>query len=353
MNSKVNTVIYNEDKLNVVNDKLNDATVAIEDLELGGYYVRLEDVLKSIASLKVKPYEYNRGNGSINPKTVKKMLDNNEFELESLGEFIVAKCSKSERIMTSGHGRTEGLLIKTMDGKLTEYQRNFSVALRIVPESKMLSTYVNTAQVEKHKPFENLTNPNFFFGSQFERLVDRIGKEIWDAYIKPKNYKQLSYFFYRLSCTKQEHGKPKYPDYVSYLSLFECRKETTPMELCRADEPPFKVSDIELFRLADGIKFYIDIREAMNDILMENAATDRAAYKKLIGSSPFMALVVLDYVSGVRSYGTSAIRLAKRIFRNLSSLGDLAVGLTNSSHTCIISQESKINMILTPSVHNE
>jgi hypothetical protein len=343
-----NVNLFDEAKLGEIREELECVNaMSLRGMEIGVHPIKVIDIIKAVVKGDVKPYRNNRGFGSVNPQTVNNVA--NDLMLNALGEIKLSK-DRDESTIVDGHGRTEGLIRRYRAGKLTDHERNFMVAVRIVPKSGFLNIYEKAADVVKHGPVERLTNPDFFFGSLFNRLHERVGEEMWDEFMKNKFYKQISYLFYRFSANKQGNGKKKpiCPEHVTYSSVFDCRHETTPLELKQPKDAPFKVSELEMERLAGGIKFYVETFRAIDVIIEGNLATDKGPYKRLKNSAPFMAMIVIDVTSESRRYGTSIPTLATRIFRNMAKISDLTKGLTYASDTDTSDHEHRISTILMP-----
>jgi len=332
-----NVNLYDEVKLGEVGGMLAGcSTKTFLGADVGLHTYSVIDLVKAVAMGEVRPYKNNRGGGIINPKTVNEVA--NKFNRYCFGEIKLGKFDPP--IIADGHGRMEGLIRRFAGGKLTEQEKDLHVSVQIVPKQKFYEVYELANSQVNHRAVEKLTNPDFLFGDLFAQLKPIVGGEVWEDFIKDKFYKQISYLFYYFA----KH--PQYPQNVSYVDVFACRDVTTELELCQLKKSPFKVSKIEFERLAAGIRFYVEVFQTIKDHITENM--DTKPIKALRSSAPFMALIVIDEMSGTHQFGKSSLLLAKRILSNASDIRQTTAGLTHSSVGSTLQTEIAIRRILTP-----
>lgn len=337
-------IIFNPAKLGEIKKKMGDGHTVSDKLDEGLHVLPISKILMGVLDGKIRPYVHNRGlYGTVNSDTVNKVAHN--LMPYSLQEILACKSKGGSVRIADGHGRIEGLFHRFLNGKLTVNEMGFLMGLRICPENKFQELYHTAADVHPHSSTQKILNPDFFYGETFLRLRNEVGIEVW-ACIKNKFLKNLEYIVYRFSDKGQVSGKPIYPSIVPYSSVFGVRNIAKSFELCTSKDTPFKLAEKDFIRLADSIRFYNDIMNEMRAIISENTATDMAPYKRLASSAPFMAILVLDYMSGIRRYGTSQIRLAKRIFKHMARISDLTKGLTYASTSSTFEHEGLIANIL-------
>lgn len=323
------TLIYDSSKLEEIKDKLmqkNQFSGTVASINTTGLHdVRVRDIIVGMANHDIEPYLNNRGGAVVSSKTVKSVEE--ELHLASLGQFTAKIEKNGKKIIGDGHSRGEGLLRRFMNNKTTEKEMDYPISLKLINPSEFTTVYEKQNSGEKHTPIQRIMNPDYFMGAQMKRLANYLGEEIWNSFIKPKFYKQLTYVLW----VYRKEAKLRLPSYVSYASLFGSRRYTTPLELVKKESSPFTVTDKMIEYFGEGIRFYCEVIDRVKNILATETIVNPKSIKKVYSSAPLMLMIVSDHMSGMNDFSNSSLLLSKRIVRNVDDLASWGKNLTASS----------------------
>ena len=340
------SILFNAERMDGIKGKISEYQVIDETIKVGVHLLSIRDLLGSVLHKSIMPYGNNRGGQSLNRAVVKGIVDG--LSPISLGQICVGWLD-GRLCIADGHSRIEGLL-QRMDkrGRLSQAELNHQISVEVISHTNrsFFEVYRMRNTVQQHTSSQKLLNPDFFFGSVFSIIRERVGEPAWSRVIGGRKATVWSYVIYRLC-----HGKSGKVGW-SFADLYCNKGKVQNLRYELKDSPPFSVSSTNYDKIVDAVLFCNECYEGMDAIVKSMTDGDVPFDKKtprfIIASAPLMALVATDHISGEHTIGTSAARVASRIMGNTNDLMSCCYALSGTSRSRILQTESRIFKMLSP-----
>jgi len=280
------------------------------------------------------PYGHNRGQGGIlaakekTSNTVKKVREG--YNPLLIGLLILCVDESGICIMAEGHMRIKGLILRAIDGNLTNAELEDKIVIQFSNIADYMMIYSGVNDQKPHSASEKSFNPDLALGHVNSSILEQC-KDI--KMIREHFMEKLGYSLAYCSYAKIKKREELY----DFWKLFaECRNEVKGWSNIEAQYAPF-ISERTCKEIASAIDEYMKFVVYLKKEKEKQRKEERNYISSILNSSSLFSLVVLDIISGQRvlvgKRGMEAF--AERCLNHKSYLADNLPCITNGSNRSV------------------
>lgn len=240
---------------------------------------RISDLITWAMEGKLVGYVNNRGGedgfAKVDPAMVKEIAEN--LDTKALGTFLIG-INNNEMMLGDSHNRTQGLLIRWWEGKLSAAEMTTEIAIRLVPLypfADFVKMYIKVNNAARHNSRGRISNPDLAYGNILSAVCAKLTGDAKTQFLKKEGY--LAMFSYIVWAMTKENIDWQFPD------VYKLRGDATQSQNTPAGT--IKLTDDQIELVADCIEQYAD--------LLTQASETKCPHKAL-NSAGMFGLYVVD-----------------------------------------------------------